>query len=382
MTNQVTIIGCGVVGAVLAYELSKVSSLQITVLEAASQPAQSATGAALGVLMAACSNTLRGDLVNLRLASLRLYDQLISELAIATKIAPKNDSEPNLKPETPYHQAGILCLYGSPEAEVRSQTLIAYRQKQGFPLQWLSQPELSSQYPQFQALGGLYSPLDLAIHPTKFVQSLVSAAAQNGVEFRWNCPIAALQDLPQDRSNSDWIVVTAGMGANQLLSPLLAADIPDPELLQPIGGQAIAVHIPNLNLQQVVHMQPIDGPYVNIVPMGGDRYWIGATVEFEATKSSQQLPIAANIPLLLESAIGFCPEFTKAEVLETWAGDRPRPKANKAPILGFLPNHPHVLLAIGHYRNGILMAPVTAQITRDLILHGNSDFPWRKFSLQ
>jgi glycine oxidase len=116
--------------------------------------------------------------------------------------------------------------------------------------------------------------------------------------------------------------------------------------------------------------------------MGGDRYWVGATVEFEATKSNQQLPMATNIPLLLESAIGFCPEFAKAEVLKTWAGDRPRPKANKAPILGFLPNHPHVLLAIGHYRNGILMAPVTAQITRDLILHGNSHFPWRKFSLQ
>ncbi|CAN1212622.1 FAD dependent oxidoreductase [Tumidithrix helvetica PCC 7403] len=383
MTSQVTIIGCGVVGAVLAYELSKVADeadLQIVVLEAASHPARGSTGAALGVLMAACSQTMRGHLVMLRLASLCHYDRLVDELAAATE------------QEIPYHR-GILCLYGDSEAAARCQTLIPYREAQGFPLHWLSQPDLGVQYPQFQVSGGLYSPCDRTIHPTKFVQSLVKASERNGVQFRWNCPIASLQDLPEDlshsHSDSNWIVITAGMGANALLAPLLptllptqcSTDEPDAELLQAVGGQAIAVHVPNLNLRQVVHAEPSEGPYINIVPLGSDRYWVGATVEFEATQSNQQLPMEANIPLLLESAIAFCPDFAKAKVLETWAGDRPRPKANKAPILGFLPHHPHVLVAIGHYRNGMLMAPITAQITRDLILHGKSDLPWQKFSL-
>ncbi|MEE3715351.1 FAD-dependent oxidoreductase [Tumidithrix elongata RA019] len=374
MTSQVTIIGCGVVGAVLAYELSKVADradLQITVLEAKSKPAQGATGAALGVLMAACGHKLRGTLVSMRLASLRLYDDLVAELISQTQI------------EIPYYQAGILCLYGDANAEARCETLIPYRQKQGFPMHWLSQSELGLEYPQFQSHGGLYSPSDRAIHPIKFVQGLVEAAAANGVQFRWNCAIASLADLPPDLK-SDWIVITSGLGANQLLAPLLPSY---EELLQPVGGQAIRVHLPNLNLkplnsQPIVHIEPQEGSNMNIVPLGNDQFWIGATMEFEASQRDQQLPTEANIVLLLDRAIEFCPEFAKATVLETWAGDRPQPKAHKAPILGFVPNHPNVLLAIGHYRNGILMAPLTAQITRDLILHGKSDLPWQKFSLQ
>jgi glycine oxidase len=365
MASKIAIIGCGAIGAMIAYELSKVADLQVTVLEAESQPAQSATGAALGILMAASGHKLRGKLVTLRLASLCLFDRLVAELAIATT------------QEIPYHQ-GILSLFDNSEAEARCKSLIPHRAARGFPMHWLDRDELSVQYPQFQACGGLYSSSDRAIHPSKFVQSLVFAAQKNGVTFHWNCLISSLEDLPQDLSKSDWIVVTAGLGANALLAPMLQKS---EELLEPIGGQAIAVHAPDLNLQTVIHAEASAGIDINIVPLENDRYWIGATLEFDATYTDHHLPTAANVSLLLDHAIAFCPEFAKAKVMETWAGDRPHPKAHKSPILGFLPNHPNVLLAIGHYRNGVLMAPITAQITRDLILHGKSDLPWQRFSL-
>ncbi|MFO0214181.1 MAG: NAD(P)/FAD-dependent oxidoreductase, partial [Pseudanabaena sp.] len=116
---------------------------------------------------------------------------------------------------------------------------------------------------------------------------------------------------------------------------------------------------------------------INIVPLGDDQYWLGATVEFEY----ELLPREENIALLLAQAIAWCPAFANAEVLETWSGERPRPQGTRAPILGFVPNHPQMLIATGHYRNGVMMAPVTAQITKDLLLTGKSDLPWQPFSL-
>ncbi|PZU95108.1 MAG: FAD-dependent oxidoreductase [Pseudanabaena sp.] len=351
----VTIIGCGVVGAMLAYELRH-TGLEVEVVEAKSCPAMVSTGAALGVLMAACSSKAKGDLVNLRLKSLSKYDRLIADLEQQTNL--------NIL----YNRKGILNLYRSPEAETKSRSLIEIRKEQGFELQWLENTDISARFSPWQADGGLFSPCDRAVHPTQLVNALVAAASLEGVKFHWNTPIKDLQDVSSDR-----VVITAGVGSNQLLTKVLGKS----NLLQAVGGQALLVEVPNLNLLEVIHFENEDGSDVNVVPLGYDRYWLGATVEFEY----DQLPCVANEKLLLEQAIAWCPLFENAKILQTWAGDRPRPQGARAPILGFVPDSPHILLATGHYRNGVLMAPVTAEITRDLLLNGDSDLPWRPFAL-
>ncbi|PZO43729.1 MAG: FAD-dependent oxidoreductase [Pseudanabaena frigida] len=359
--TTVTIIGCGAIGAMLAYELSK-TELDVMVIEASAKPAMGATSAALGVLMAASSSRARGVLVKLRLASLSKYDRLISELTAQTHR------------DILYNRNGILNLYRSPDAETKSRSLSEIRKRQGFDLQWLDREQIAQDFSQWKTDGGLLSPCDRAVHPTQLVNALVEAATQNGVKFLWNTPVENLENISSDR-----IIVTSGLSSNALLSPLLKnhSKYAGQDLMQPVAGQALLLHIPNLNLKNVVHIENEDGSDLNIVPLGGDRYWLGATLEFEPNK----LPNEANVSLLLEQAIAWCPTFAHAEVLETWAGDRPRPLANQSPILGFVPDHPHILVATGHYRNGVLMAPVTAQITKDLLLTGTSDLPWRPFTL-
>lgn len=364
--ERVFILGCGIVGAMLAYELSK-TPLQVAVLEAKSQPGQGATGASLGVLMAACSQKPRGDLVTLRLASLRAYDRLIPELIAQTGA------------DIPYNRAGILCLYASADAVTKCQSLIPMRQEQGFSLHWLDAAELQVQYPHLNSeitIGGLYSPCDRALHPTKLVQALVRAAQSNGAKFEFNCPVTKLGDLP----TADWIVITAGLGSDALLQLLQdrqgRKSDPHP-LLAPVGGQAIKVDLPDLDLQPVIHAEDINGEDINIVPLGNGEYWVGATVEFNPA----DLPRDANIGLLLDRAAQFCSAFARASVLETWAGYRSRPNNRRSPILGFVPGCDRVLVATGHYRNGILMAPVTAQITRELIVDGSSPLPWQGFQI-
>lgn len=362
--QTVTIIGCGVIGAMIAYELSKCKEyeLNVTVLELNTSPAMVATGSALGVLMAASSSRARGVLVKLRLASLSKYDRLITELTEQTKH------------DILYNRNGILNLYRSPDAETKSRSLSEIRQRQGFNLQWLDRVQISQEFSQWQTDGGLLSPCDRAVHPTQLVNALVEAATQNGVKFHWNTPVKNLKDVTSDR-----IVVTSGLGSNSLLASLLknCSQNREQDLLLPVGGQALLLHIPNLNLQTIVNAENEDHSDINIVPLGNDQYWLGATLEFEPV----ELPREANISLLLEQAISWCPTFKEAKVLKTWAGDRPRPDGFQSPILGFAPDHPHILIATGHYRNGVMMAPVTAQITRDLLLTGASDLPWKPFSL-
>jgi glycine oxidase len=359
--KTVTIIGCGVIGAMLAYELSK-TELKVTVLEANALPAMVATGSALGVLMAVSSSKAKGPLVKLRLASLKMYDCLIDELTTQTKR--------NIL----YNRNGILSFLRSPEEKNKARSLIEIRKEQGFELQWLECDAISQQYSQWLTEDGLLSPCDRAVHPTQLVDALVDAATQNGVEFQWNTPVKCLADIKSDR-----IVVTSGLGSNVLLAQILknCSQAREQDLLLPVGGQALLLQVPGLNLQTIINAENEDHSDINIVPLGNDQYWLGATLEFEPV----ELPHEANISLLLEQAISWCPTFKQAKVLKTWAGDRPRPDGFQSPILGFVPDHPHILIATGHYRNGVMMAPVTAQITRDLLLTGTSDLPWKSFAL-
>ncbi len=308
--------------------------------------------------MAVCSQKPKGDLVKLRLASLSLYDRLIADLIAETGL------------DIPYNRTGILSLYDAFDAEAKWLPTILSRQAQGFRLNWLDPEALRSQYPQLNAHSGMYSECDRALNPSKFVQALVQAAKQRGADFVFNQPVEKLADLPK----VDWTVITAGLGSN----PLLNFGNGIAPLLIPVGGQAIEVYLPGLDVSQVIHAVDAAGGDINIVPLGQDRYWIGATVEFDPT----ELPRDANVVALLEKAVQFCPILREAEVLRTWAGDRPRPRQSRSPILGFVPGHQNLLVATGHYRNGILMAPITAQIVTDLILQGNSDLPWQGFSLK
>ncbi len=70
----------------------------------------------------------------------------------------------------------------------------------------------------------------------------------------------------------------------------------------------------------------------------------------------------------MQQAIALCPALAEASIVRTWSGLRPRPEGRPAPIIDRLPGFSNVLLATGHYRNGVLLAPATAQMIRQMIL--------------
>jgi len=346
---KILVIGCGIVGAMTAYELSK-AGLQVTVCEAQPTYAQGASGSALGVLMAVCSSKGEGAIAELRLASLKLFDSLLSEL--------QKELPSELDPNTPLHRQGILCLYESNTAQAKLTKLISLRQAQGYILEW------KESVAGWQCAGAMYSPSDGWVHPQRLISALVSASKRYGVKFYFNTPIAKLKAVIEE---FDHVVITAGLRANQLI---------ESSMLQPVRGLAITAELAKLHLSTVVHAVNSTGEDINIVPLGNGNYWLGATVHFAPDDCQPQ----RDIDWLLTTAQRFQPLFQSARVLNSWMGDRPRPKYQKAPVLGFLSQDRKILIATGHYRNGILMAPISARIIRDLIVDGYSDLPWQSFA--
>jgi len=70
----------------------------------------------------------------------------------------------------------------------------------------------------------------------------------------------------------------------------------------------------------------------------------------------------------MQRAISFCPALAAGEILHTWSGLRPRPYGRAAPVIERLLERQQIVLATGHYRNGILLAPATASTVRAMMM--------------
>jgi glycine/D-amino acid oxidase-like deaminating enzyme len=363
--THVAVIGCGIVGAAIAYELSLVSGLKITVLDRY-PPAQRATGAALGVLMGAISKKVKGRAWQLRQASMQRYEVLIPELEALTKH------------QIPFNRNGIVMLCFTQEDLVSWEQLAETRRSQGWPLEIWDVAQVQSHCPQLcteKIIGAIYSPQDRQVDPSALTKALVIAAESNGVTFNFGVGVESLTSTNSDASGErvckqihttveqldvDWLVVASGLG-----STLLTASLEQPVDIRPVLGQALHLQLEH-PLGKPGFQPVITGDDVHIVPVSEKEYWVGATVEF-ADAVGEVVAEPTNLEKVRQEANAFCPALAEATIVRTWSGKRPRPEGRPAPIIGQLPGYSNVLLATGHYRNGILLAPATAQAIRAMI---------------
>ncbi len=359
MNQQVVIIGGGIIGAMIAYELSQVSSLKITLLDA-KQPASGSTGAALGILMGLISKKTKGRGWRMREASLKRYETLIPELESLTGL------------NIPYNRQGILLLRSQEDDLTTWERLQELRAKQGWDLAIWSKKQLAAQCPQInqdQIIGAVYSPQDRQIEPTALTRALISGAHKKGVNCQFDCFVQRIENHTnhyqlmtiQGAIKANWIIMAAGIGTKALTEELA-----QPVDIRPVIGQALRLKLPqtlgNADFQPVITSHDI-----HIAPIGQGEYWVGATVEFPQPGQA----VTAQTELLekvLAEAIGLCPQLAQGEILKTWSGKRPRPEGEPAPVIRELPGYPQILLATGHYRNGILLAPATAQAIHHFLL--------------
>jgi glycine oxidase len=356
--SKIVIIGCGIVGAAIAYELSLISGLEITVMEKYT-PAAEATGAALGVLMGAISQKQKGRAWRFRSTSLQRYQSLIPELEAKTGL------------KIPVNRQGILKLLFTGENLEKWHKLREFRAAEGWELVIGDRAFLGEHCPHIvneQIIGAVYSPQDGQVNPVELTNALVAAARANGVEFQFGVEVqdfitqtdefstlSTCQSLVTSTSSMEveQLIISAGLGSTPLIQSLQQG-VP----IRPVLGQAIKLQLAqplgNPDFQPV-----ITGNDVHLVPLDHHQYWLGATVEFP-TEAGAIVADAKLLEAVLEEAIAFCPELKSATILETWSGKRPRPEGIPAPIIERLSGYSNVLLATAHYRNGVLLAPATA----------------------
>lgn len=359
--TRVMIIGCGIIGAMTAYELSQLPGLEVTVLDQ-QPPAQGSTGAALGVLMAVISHKTKGRNWRLRETSLRRYETLIPELEAA------------LGRPLPYNRCGLLNLCFDPADLPRWQSLQTIRQSQGYRLELWSPEQLAGRCPQLelsQVAAAIYSPHDRQVEPVALTLALVAAATQQGAHFDFERQVVSLagpagQPLVQTTGGAitaDCVVITAGLGSFELTQSLQ-----QPVPIGPVLGQALQVQLPS-PLGDPAFQPAINADDIHLVPLEQGRYWVGATVEFppetDLAAWLAATPAADRLEEVWQRAIAQCPALAAAAIVRTWSGLRPRPQAQAAPVITPLPGYENVYLAAGHYRNGVLLAPATALQLRD-----------------
>ncbi|MEG5018844.1 MULTISPECIES: FAD-dependent oxidoreductase [unclassified Microcoleus] len=372
---RVAIIGCGIVGASIAFELSQFPELKVTVFDK-QPPAEGSTGAALGVLMGVISHKTKGRNWQLRETSLQRYETLIPELEAVTGR------------KIPFNKQGILMLCSEGEDLSKWEKLIGTRESQGWQLELWDRERVRDRCPHLAVkdniIAAIYSPQDRQVDPTALTLALVEAAKLKGVNFEFGVEVQGITELDSQVSeiqlpssitvnkscgtgilpvaeNFDRLIVAAGLG-----SAAVTASLNQLVDIRPVLGQALHLLTPN----------PVGNPDfspvitcddVHIVPVGNQEFWVGATVEFSENGGE----IQANSDMLeqvMARATSLCPALAFASIIRKWSGLRPRPEGRPAPIIETLPGNDRVFIASGHYRNGVLLAPATARSIREMIL--------------
>jgi glycine oxidase len=355
---DVAIVGAGAIGVSIAVELAA-DRLRVVVLER-QQPGQEASWAAAGMLSPAPDSPRDIPLVPLGKKSLGLYPQFV---AAVEETSGRSAS---------YLRDGAIEIFLSPQGEGERDRKVAEYRRLGLAAEAISLNEARGREQSLtpDARAALWLPEEATVEPRLLMGALLAAAQNSGVVIRSDCPVTRVTCERNrclgviaggERIDAAHVVVAAGCFSGDVANGTghLARLLPT----RPVRGQMLALRHEGFTLSRVLRCER-----GYLVPRRDGRIVAGSTKE-EA--GFEKRVTAAGIGKLLERAIELCPALADAEIVETWSGLRPG-TPDDLPILG--PTDVEGLwIATGHYRNGILLTPVTARLIRDWIVRGRAD---------
>ena len=346
MTSDVLIIGGGVIGLAIAVEL-KLRGGSVTVLCRDFQAA--ATHAAAGMLAPDAENIPNGAMLSLCRRSRALYSDWTHKLEDLTGL------------NTGYWPCGILApVYQGQENKLDAATA-------QFPY-WLNQTAIHQYQPGLgsEVVGGWWYPEDGQVDNRALINVLRTSAESLGVEFKDGIKVEAFLQQSGEvvgvQTNTgviraDHYVLATGAWSNELL----------PLPVSPRKGQMLRVRVPDF-IPELPLTRVLFGDNIYIVPRRNRSIIIGATSE-DVGFTPQNTP--AGMQTLLQQAVSLYPQLQDYPIQEFWWGFRPA-TPDELPIFG-TSHCKNLTLATGHYRNGILLAPITAALIADLIWEHKSD---------
>ena len=328
------VVGAGIIGLSLAIELNK-QGLRVLVVEKG-EPGREASWAAGGMLCDYPAETPPA-LRELATASARMYPEFVHEL----------EDESGLKIDLRSVGTLLFAADGTGHSPVTTQADALPQ-----PLAELEPalPILNNPEPHFTAL---YIK-ERSVDPRHLTHAAIAAARHRGVDFSSGDHVLAVQVADGKAAGvlTNKTQFAAGMVVN--CAGAWAGQIgPHSFPTRPVKGQMLYVAMPQKEMVRHV----VRTPNVYLIPRSDGRMLIGTTVE-EAGFDKQTVPM--TILKLRQAAADLVPKLADARILEAWAGLRPG-TPDGLPILGTTPT-PGYFVATGHFRDGILLAPVTARV--------------------
>jgi glycine oxidase len=355
---DVLVIGAGVIGLSIGWRACR-RGLRTLVLDAGA-PARGATHAAAGML-APVSETSFGEehQLALNLESARRYPAFVAELESETGRV------------TGYRPSGTLAVALDRDHAEFLQRLHEFQLSLDLEAEWLGARECRALEPGLspRVVGGIRSSIDHQVSPRALASILIEAFEGAGGELWRDAPVSAVTVEAHratgvtlesgERVAAGQVVVAAGWRSGEL------GGIPDDVLVpvRPVKGQIIRLRG---DRDAPVAQRVIATPEVYIVPREDGRVIVGATVE---ERGADTTVTAGAVFELLRAAYEALPGISELELIEATAGLRPAAPDN-APIVG--PSRLEGLVwATAHWRNGILLAPITADAVVETLMGGD-----------
>jgi glycine oxidase len=369
-SSDVLVIGGGIIGLVTAWRSAQRG---FTTALVDPEPGGGAAQVAAGML-AAVTELHYGEetLLGLNLASARRYPDFAAELTEATG------------QDLGYLRSGTLAVALDADDRAHLRELHALQIRSGLESQWLSGRECRRLEPMLApgVRGGLRVDGDHQIDPRRLAAALVTACERAGVVLhrRWAQRLTVVRERAAGVVTTDGTELAAGrvVLAGGSLSGRLEG-VPEDVLppVRPVKGQVLRLSVPqryapflNRTVRAVVR-----GSHVYLVPRENGELVVGATSEELGWDTTVT---AGGVYELLRDAHELVPGITELPLVETRAGLRPGSPDN-APLLG-----PTVLdgllLATGHFRNGVLLTPVTGDTMAHVLTTGELPAEARPFT--
>ncbi|XEC93422.1 glycine oxidase ThiO [Paenibacillus tarimensis] len=364
MAEHVLVLGGGIIGLSCAFE-AKERGFDVTLIEPGALGGQ-ASGAAAGMLAPFSENPDRPDpFFQLGHVSLGLYPEWVARLEAISGIDAELHSTGSIN--IVFHEADLLPL----------RTRLDWQNRFGAGAELVDRTALAKLEPLLadDVAAGLYCPAESHVYAPRLIQALEAACRKTGVRLIAHAgPITGISceaDSVQVQAGNtgiagDRMVVCAGAWTG-MYEQWFGLPMP----VHPIRGQICSYPLPSGGVRHMVFSNQ-----AYWVAKGNGTFVCGASEDvagFDNTVTEK------GIGRLTRIGPRVFPFLQDLETTHRWAGLRPATR-DGWPLLGGLPAHPRVIMAAGHYRNGILLSPVTASVTADLLEGRKPDLPLEPFA--
>ncbi|GAA0795501.1 glycine oxidase ThiO [Spirilliplanes yamanashiensis] len=330
------VVGAGIIGLSIAWRCAQ-RGLSVSVHDTG---AGNAWGVAAGMLAPVGESTFGHEhLTGLLVEGSRRWPAFAAELAALTGV------------DVGYRDEGTLTVALTADDVAGADRLWDHQEAAGLRLTRLAPSELRDWEPALspRVRRGAHAPDDRQVDPRRVVAALRT--------------LVPVTEAPPDARTT---VVAAGCGTAALTG------LP----IRPVKGQVLRLRGDAGTLRHVIRGYA-DGRHVYLVPRADGEIVVGATEEERADAAVT----AGGVAELLRAALDLVPELAECELAEAAVGHRPGTPDN-APVIGRLPGRADVVVASGHHRHGVLLAPITADIVADEITGTPAPEAWspRRFA--